>query len=509
MNKKIVVIGAGPTGLGACARLQQLGHKNWTLIEKNDFTGGLATSFRDKHGFTWDIGGHVIFSHYKYFNDIIDQGVSLYAKNNKHMIIDENDLDHTKVEQLWCVHKRESWIRLDNKSFIPYPFQNNFFHSKDNSLIKECFNGLYHINNTIDNKVENFEDLINQKFGQGIAKHFMLPYNFKVWGYPANQMNSTWIGERVSMVNIQKVLDDYITSSGYDVESKPLDTNWGPNSIFRYPKYGGNGSIWRGVGSSLDESNLQLNCEIVEIDIDQKIIKLSNSKTISYDYIINTMPIDILLTKIIKPSANLDIQSLFNRHEMPKYSKTNIIGLGFENIEIPDELKNKSWMYFPSLTRSPFYRLTVLSNYSPYMVEKPNKQWSLMCETCETKDLPRKGDLLEQTIEGLLNENLVKESDLENLVSKYEFSTDYGYPTPYLKRDDFLNEIEPVLRNKFGIYSRGRFGGWKYEVSNQDHSLMQGVESVDNILFGCEEQTYFYPDHVNSRKETTRRLFSS
>jgi hypothetical protein len=47
------------------------------------------------------------------------------------------------------------------------------------------------------------------------------------------------------------------------------------------------------------------------------------------------------------------------------------------------------------------------------------------------------------------------------------------------------------------VYSRGRFGAWKYEVSNQDHSLMQGVECVNHLLRGEEELTVRKPETVN------------
>ena len=53
------------------------------------------------------------------------------------------------------------------------------------------------------------------------------------------------------------------------------------------------------------------------------------------------------------------------------------------------------------------------------------------------------------------------------------------------------------MLQKQDIWSRGRFGSYKYEVANQDHSCMIGVEAVDNMLFGSKEFTVFYPSLTN------------
>lgn len=48
-----------------------------------------------------------------------------------------------------------------------------------------------------------------------------------------------------------------------------------------------------------------------------------------------------------------------------------------------------------------------------------------------------------------------------------------------------------------GTHSRGRFGGLKYEVSSQNHSLMQGVELVNHLLLGTPQVTYWFPGTAN------------
>jgi hypothetical protein len=76
---------------------------------------------------------------------------------------------------------------------------------------------------------------------------------------------------------------------------------------------------------------------------------------------------------------------------------------------------------------------------------------------------------------------------------------EHGYPTPTLDRDETLARLLPGLEAR-AVYSRGRFGAWKYEVSNQDHSFAQGVEVVDRWLSGAPETTLNQPEIVNARR---------
>ena len=67
-SAEYVIIGGGPTGLGAAHRLCELNQSDWVLLEKSGSLGGLASSVVDEQGFIWDLGGHVLFSHYDYFD---------------------------------------------------------------------------------------------------------------------------------------------------------------------------------------------------------------------------------------------------------------------------------------------------------------------------------------------------------------------------------------------------------------------------------------------------------
>lgn len=127
-----------------------------------------------------------------------------------------------------------------------------------------------------------------------------------------------------------------------------------------------------------------------------------------------------------------------------------------------------------------------------------------MLEVSESVCKPVDQDtIVDECIAQLIANDMVRAED--EIVSIYSRRFDHGYPTPSLQRDAALAEALPYLKGK-DILSRGRFGAWTYEVGNQDHSFMQGVEAIDYIYNGGAELTLNYPDFVNRRANTERRL---
>jgi hypothetical protein len=97
--------------------------------------------------------------------------------------------------------------------------------------------------------------------------------------------------------------------------------------------------------------------------------------------------------------------------------------------------------------------------------------------------------VLDQVISGLIRAGMIEETDRGRIVSRYHRTVAYSYPIPTLGRDQALATLQPELMQK-QIYSRGRFGAWRYEIGNMDHSVMMGVESVDHVLSGTPETVF-------------------
>jgi len=304
-KKKIVIIGAGPTGLGAAYRLNELGYEDWTLYEKSDYVGGHSCSHVDEKGFVWDEGGHVIFSHYPYFDKLVDD---MLGKEENHLI-------------------RESWI-VKGESWIPYPFQNNLRYLPKPLQVSCLLGAAKATANGNSRESTNFRDWILATFGEGIAEAFMFPYNAKVWTTPLELMSRSWIAERVATVDFLRLLEKVL----YDRD----DAGWGPNSKFRFPLHGGTGEIYRRMVRRFP-GKVKTGKELVAVDETQKRISFADGTGDTYDVLISTSPLD-LLTGMLKSRDG----KLADAAADLSHNHLVVMGFGLEK----KIATGKCWIYF-------------------------------------------------------------------------------------------------------------------------------------------------------------------
>jgi len=388
MNVKYLIIGAGPAGLGAGWELNRLQQNDFLIIEKESYIGGLSASFKDENGFFWDLGGHVLFN-----ND------SLLAKLSKNLLF-------KKIKSF----KRKAAIYLDGK-FIPYPFQDNY-------PVDQLANKFKY--------PKNFKQWLYITFGKNQAEIFFIPQNEKSWVFPLNKMNFDWIAKRIKTL-------------------KDKTKNWGANARFLYPQSGGIGFLWEKISQEFKEKII-LNSEVKTIDELKKEATLINNKKINYQYLITSMPLDLLVNKLANKQISKFGLKLKHNHGL-------IIGLG-----IKGKLKtNLHWLYLPE-KKYPFFRIVFNSNLSQ---AKPD-YCSLTLEISNG-----------QYHDEIENLNLFD----GEIISKFEKKVPYFYPIPTLDRDKNLKIINKyLLENQ--IFPIGRFGTWKYEEGNMDDAFEQGAKAI-------------------------------
>ena len=124
---------------GADAVGAQLGGSSWLLVDAQPEAGGLSSTYRTPEGFLYDLGGHVIFSHYQVSGRAAERARSAHAWRAQHFDDVLRDVVGDE-ERCWNKHKRGSHVYLDGR-YVPYPFQLNL-HRLSPAHQLRCLDGL-------------------------------------------------------------------------------------------------------------------------------------------------------------------------------------------------------------------------------------------------------------------------------------------------------------------------------------------------------------------------------
>ncbi len=464
MNIKtdIAILGAGPAGLSAAYHLGSTGSPckgKSILIEKEDRVGGLARS-KEIEGFIFDYAGHIFFTQDRY-------AFKLFKRLLKDNINFKN---------------RDAWV-YSKDVYTRYPFQANIY-GLPKDVIMECIIGL--IDATLRQAQDNgngrvpghFEDWMGATFGDGIVRHFMKPYNQKVWAFPLDRMTYEWISDRVMMPEVNEVIEGALIPP-HPPLIKGGRGKFGPNSTFAYPLKGGSQAFADSFISHLKKTEILLNSEVVSIDLREKVITIRQSpvtshqspvtyKEIIYDKVISSLPLPQLISlcnkvpKIIKKAA-----------EELAFTSVYCVNLGINHPEITE----KTWIYYPEKDIA-FQRLFVQSNASPYVVPKGKSSITAEISYSKFKRIGKEG-LIERVIDDLVRIKFIKKAS--DIVVSDLLDIKYGYIIFEKGRKRKVDIIHKFLKGN-DIIPIGRFGEWEYY--NMDHSILSGKSGAEIINRG-------------------------
>ncbi|MDB5868179.1 MAG: glycosyl transferase group 1 [Polaromonas sp.] len=458
-----VVLGAGPTGLAASYHLGE----GSLLIEKGSTVGGWCRSIVD-NGFTFDYAGHIMFSNDAY---VLDLYKTLLGDN---------------------VHwqNREAWI-YSKQVYTRYPFQGALY-GLPPEVLKECLMGAIEARfgpmkkelpgapisapststatiaaaagrspvagviakGAASAAPKNFEEFIYKVWGAGVAKHFAIPYNKKLWAVPLDEMETSWLGGRVPMPDLEEMIDGAL---------RPVTKPMGPNARFGYPLRGGFQALMDGFLPLL-EGDVEMQAEVVAVSPSRRTVTLRDGRIYRYDTLISTLALPNLV-EAMGDEAPAAVQAAARGLRHVSVRCVNL-GIGRE------ALTDKHWIYYPEDTV--FHRIFVQGNASPHC-NAPGG-FGLTCEITysEYKPLPCDGqELIDRCIKDCIAVGMFTAEDA--VLAANQVDMPYAYVVYDHERAAHVETIRSWVAQS-NILLAGRYSEWEYY--NSDHAFVAGKKAA-------------------------------
>lgn len=419
-----LIIGAGPTGLSLAHKL----HGRKRILEAEDRVGGLCRSVHAEGG-TFDIGGHSFHTPHPDVDEFV------------HTILNGRVYSQTRDARVYAAG-----------TLIPYPFQKFFDQIPDPDIVRECRAGLAQTRDA--GQADNFEDYITMKFGDGIARHFMLPYNRKLWARDIRNISTEWTSERVAAPKGTPEVFD--TRGG---KRKPLQ----PGTRVAYPEEGGFEAIFQAIAAQLPA--IEFNKRVVTIDPATKTAVTSDNTVYHWERLVSTMPLPLLLRCI--PGVPRKLLELADQLE-------------YMSLHVAFLLADSSLLHAPQRIyvadpAVPPHKIAFNHHSSEALRARPRH--AIMAEVSFSEQKPvNHATIASETAAFLTRLGILKSP--RDIIWHDHMIVKYAYPVYTHGRPRILRQIKDYLQ-QYNIHTVGRFGGWQY--INSDKCIKQGFNLAHQL----------------------------
>ncbi|NLD95025.1 MAG: NAD(P)-binding protein [Fibrobacter sp.] len=424
MNDKIIILGAGISGLAAGYYLKRSG-KSSKIFEKNHSWGGLCDNFTINN-FRFDRFVHLSFTEDKAANDLF--------------------LNATPY-----IRHTPNPFNLYYGKWIKHPAQNNLYPLTEEEKVK-ILNDIKNRKEIPVDKINNYEEWLRTQYGDYFAEKFPMRYTKKYWQTEARDLGVKWVGNRMYRPSYDEVaLGCRSTETPLAYYAKEM----------RYPEKGGFKAFFTTLAKDLD---IQNRSQIMEIDYSEKVIKDEYGNMYSYDILISSIPLPELvkITKDVSDEVRLAAKML-------RCTSGYQLSIGLKTKSIPPYL----WFYIYDED------IPVARVYSPSLKSAdnaPDNCSSLQLEIYCNENKYSKKDLIDKSLNKLVAAGVFKIEDI--LLTDLRFEK---YANVIFNHDIYKNrKIVRDFYDNIGIYTIGRFGEWDYFWSDQ--SFLSGKLAAELIL---------------------------
>lgn len=401
---RIGILGGGISGLSIARLLNE--KYDVEVLESLPICGGIART-TDINGITYHtVGGHCF--------------------NSKHQDVLSFVFDDVLPLDQWNKIERKSRIKFHGYE-IDYPIEFSIkqIYNQDKELARKLTTDF--LNSTDDHKYSNLDEWFRKKFGNSFAEEYFIPYNRKIWNNEPLNMSYLWVEDKLPIPDIDSFFEGLVSN----IKDKMS------HAVFYYPKSNNQNTFLDALAKGL---NIKTNYKVTSIKFDKITNKWIVNSNDSYDLIINTTPLDKLIS--LFDDAPDKVQNL------AKLLRKN----GVSNVLWRTQQTDKTWTYIPDKDYL-FHRYIHIGSY---FTPIQNVSISEVIGSHSEKEM----------IEAGQSDNFLIEP-LAHSISEYAyvvFDENYAEATTNIK--EYLQDI--------GVYTLGRFGEWQYY--NMDICIKKAID---------------------------------